>query len=91
MASKTDKYAIQFDIKGVSKLQKYKQGLQRTNNQLDKLKKKIKGQTTATAAQADKLTRLTAQQKVYTAHVRKGITALTANTAANTSNQASQK
>lgn len=88
MASKTDKYAIQFDIKGVSKLQKYQQGLQRTNNQLDKLKKKIKGQTTATAAQADKLTRLTAQQKVYTSHVKKGITALTQNTAAKKKNTA---
>jgi len=88
MASKTDKYTIQFDMKGISKLQKYQQGLQATNNELAKLKKKIKGQTTATAAQADKLTRLTAQQKVYTSHVRKGITALTANTAAKKKNTA---
>lgn len=82
MASKTDKYAIQFDIKGVSKLQKYQQGLQRTNNQLAELKKKIKGQSTATAAQADKLTRLTAQQKIYNSKVKEGIANLTRNTAA---------
>ena len=64
MASKTDKYAIQFDIVGINKLQKYQQGLVKTNKELKQLKKEIDKNVTANSAQANKLTRLTAQRQM---------------------------
>ena len=82
MAQATDKYAIQFDIVGINKLQKYQQGLKRTNNQLRELNKKIAKQKTATAAQANQLSRLTAQQQMYNAKVKSGIAGLRGNTKA---------
>jgi TP901 family phage tail tape measure protein len=86
MASKTDKYAIQFDIVGINKLTKYQQGLQKTNKDLKKLKKEIDKNQTATAAQANKLSRLTAQRQMYNRKVKDGIAALKGNTAAQNRN-----
>ena len=74
-----DKYQIEFGIVGINELQKYQQGLQATNNQLRELKKRIRGQKTATSAQANQLTRLTAQQQLYNKRVRQGVKDLKAN------------
>ena len=89
MASKTDKYAIQFDIVGINKLQKYQQGLVKTNKDLKKLKKEIDKNQTATAAQANKLSRLTAQRQMYNSKVKEGIANLKGNTAATKANSRS--
>ena len=74
-----DKYQIEFGIVGINELQKYQQGLQATNNQLRELKKRIRGQKTATSAQANQLTRLTAQQQLYNKKVKQGVKDLKAN------------
>lgn len=89
MASKTDKYSIQFDIVGVNKLQKYQQGLVKTNKELKQLKKEIDKNVTATASQANKLTRLTAQRQMYNKKVKEGIANLKGNTAATKANSRS--
>tara|TARA_R100000458_G_C8278229_1_gene254139 strand:+ start:5498 stop:8485 length:2988 start_codon:yes stop_codon:yes gene_type:complete len=89
MASKTDKYAIQFDIVGINKLQKYQQGLVKTNKELKQLKKEIDKNVTANSAQANKLTRLTAQRQMYNKKVKEGIANLKGNTAATKANSRS--
>ena len=75
----TEKYRIEFGIIGIHKLQEYQRGLQATNNELSRLKKKIREQVGATNAQANKLTRLTAQQQLYNAKVKEGIKNLKGN------------
>ena len=75
----TDKYKIEFGIVGINKLQEYQRGLQATNNELRELKKKIRGQKTATSAQANQLSRLTAQQQLYNTAVKQGIKDLKGN------------
>lgn len=77
--STNEKYRIEFGIVGINELQKYQRGLQATNNELRTLKKRIREQKTATSAQANNLTRLTAQQQLYNAKVKEGIKNLKGN------------
>ena len=79
MANTNEKYRIEFGIVGINELQKYQRGLQATNNELRILKKRIREQKTATSAQANNLTRLTAQQQLYNAKVKEGIKNLKGN------------
>ena len=79
MASKTDKYGIQFDIKGLEKLEKYQRELRQVNQKLKEHEKATKNMKKLSFVRERQLSNLTAAQDRLKKKIKESTNALKAN------------